>query len=187
MLHPIIGYIIIALFYLCFIIVIFAPTIYAAWLYLVTRKLRLKRKGITKLLVYVFAINLIIAYFLAHFAFDYFLGAKTAERDNSVTFAIQNAAASQKKYFTTYGRYYQVGPVRGPYKDEYGLNVDKDVVLYVTPTWDKDSQSESFHAYAIHTWGNTTLEMSDDGKVKRLSPDSEEFTRIRSKLLNSIK
>ena len=76
MLHHIIGFGIIALVYLCFVIVIFAPTIYAAWLYLVTRKISVKRKSITKLLVYVFAINLIIAYFLVHFAFDYFLRTK---------------------------------------------------------------------------------------------------------------
>jgi hypothetical protein len=187
MLHHIISYGIIALVYLCFIIVIFAPTIYAAWLYLVTRKLSLKRKNITKLFVYVFAINLIVAYFLAHFAFDYFVGKKTAERENSLTLTIQNAAASQHKYFTMYGQYYTVGPVRGPYKDEYGLNVEKDVVLYVAPSWNKDSQRDSFHAYAIHTWGGTTLEISDDGKLKKLSPDSEEFVRIRSKLLNSTK
>ncbi len=187
MLHHIIGFGIIALVYLCFVIVIFAPTIYAAWLYLVTRKISVKRKSITKLLVYVFAINLIIAYFLVHFAFDYFLRTKNAERENSVTFTITNAVASQQKYFARYGRYYPVGPVRGPYKDEYGLNVEKDVVLYVAPNWDKDSQRESLHAYAIHTWGDTTLEIRDDGKLKKLSPDSEEFVSIRSRLLNSTK
>ncbi len=187
MLNQTIGYVIIALVYLCFIIVIFAPTIYAVWLYLVTRKLSFKRKNVSKLLLYVFAINLIVAYFLTHFAFDYFLGTKTAERENSVTSTIQNAAASQQKYFAKYGRYYPVGPVRGPYKDEYGLNVDKDVVLYVDPGWDKDSQRDSFRAYAIHTWGDTTLEIGNDGKLRRLSPDSEEFIRIRSKLLNSVK
>ena len=187
MLHHIIGYGIIALIYLCFIIVIFAPTIYAAWLYFVARKLRVKRKSVTKLLAYVFAINLIIAYFLVHFAFDYFVGKKSAERESSVTFTITNAAASQQKYFAKYGRYYPVGPVRGPYKDEYGLDVQRDVLLYVAPNWDKDSQRESFHAYTIHSWGDTTLEISNGGKLKKLSPDSEEFVSIRSKLLNSTK
>ena len=50
MLRDIIGFGIIALVYLCFLILIFTPTIYAAWLYLVARKLTTKRKGVTKLL-----------------------------------------------------------------------------------------------------------------------------------------
>ena len=187
MLRDVIGFGIIALVYLCFLILIFTPTIYAAWLYLVARKLTTKRKGVTKLLLYTFCLNAIIAYFVAHLAFDYFLGAKSAERENSVTLTMQNTVASQNRYFAKYGRYYAVGPVRGPYKDEYGLGVEKDVILYVTPKWDKNSQRESFQAYAIYFWGNAVVESSDDGKLKKLSPDSQESARIRSKLLNSVK
>jgi len=172
---------------LCFLILIFTPTIYAAWLYLVARKLTTKRKGVTKLLLYTFCVNAIIAYFVTHLAFDYFLGAKSAERENSVTLTMQNAVASQKRYFAEHGRYYAVGPVRGPYNDEYGLHVKKDVILYVTPKWDKDSQRENFQAYAIYFWNRGVVEGSSDGKLKELSPDSEESVRIRSKLLNSVR
>ncbi len=187
MLRDVIGFGIIALVYLCLLILIFAPTIYAAWLYLVARKLTTKRKGVTKLLLYTFCLNAIIAYFLAHLAFDYFLGAKTAEKENSVNLSMQTAVASQNKYLAMYGRYYAVGPVRGPYKDEYGLNVEKDVVLYITPNWDKDRRRESFQAYAIYFWSKSVVEAGDDGKLKKLPPDSEESVRMRFKLLNSVK
>jgi hypothetical protein len=187
MLRDIIGFGIIALVYLCFLILMFAPTIYAAWLYLVARKLTTKRKGVTKLLLYTFCLNAIIAFFVAHLAFDYFLAAKSTERENSITLTLQNAVASQNKYFAKHGRYYAVGPVRGPYKDEYGLDVEKDVILYVTPKWDKNSHRESFQAYAIYFWSKDVVESSDDGKVKKLPTDSEESVRMRFKLLNSVR
>ena len=187
MLRDIIGFGLIGLVYLCFLILIFTPTIYAAWLYLVAKKLTTKRKGVTKLLLYTFCLNAIIAYFVASLAFDYFLGAKSAERENSVTLTMQNAVDSQNKYFAKYGRYYAVGPVRGPYKDDYGLDVEKDVILYITPKWDKDSQQESFQAYAIYFWSKEVVEGSHDGKLKKLPQDSEESVRMRFKLLNSVR
>ena len=187
MLRDIIAFGIIALVYLCFLILIFTPTIYAAWLYLVARKLTTKRKGVTKLLLYTFCINAIIAYFVAHLAFDYVVGAKSAEKENSVTLTVQNAVASQNKYFAKHGRYYAVGPVRGPYKNEYGLNVEKDVILYITPKWNKDSQRESFQAYATYFWDRGVVEGGSGGKLKKLPPDSAESLRIRSKLLNSVR
>jgi hypothetical protein len=187
MVRDIIGFGIIALVYLCFLILIFTPTIYAGWLYLVARKLTTKRKGVTKLLLYTFCINVIIAYFVAHLAFDYFLGAKSVERENSITLTMQNAVTSQNEYFAKYGRYYAVGPVRGPYKNEYGLNVEKDVILYVIPKWDKDLQRESFQAYAIYFWNTGVVEGGSDGKLRNLPPDSAESLRLRSKLLNSVK
>ena len=100
---------------------------------------------------------------------------------------MQNAVASQNKYFAKYGRYYAVGPVRGPYKDDYGLDVEKDVILYITPKWDKDSQQESFQAYAIYFWSKEVVEGSYDGKLKKLPQDSEESVRMRFKLLNSVR
>ncbi|HTY24169.1 MAG TPA: hypothetical protein VMC85_13635 [Desulfomonilaceae bacterium] len=187
MVRDIVGLGIVALVYLCFIIVIFAPTIYAAWLYLVTRKFTTKRKGMARLLLYTFVINAIIAYFLAHLAFNYFLGTKTEERESSVTATMQSAVASQKNFFASHGRYYNVGPVRGPYQNEYGLNVEKDVILFITPTWDKQLQRDNFQAYAVHVWGKTPLESTNDGKLKKLPADSEESIQIRSKLLNSVK
>ena len=187
MLRDIIGFGVIALVYLCFLIVVFAPTIYAAWLHLVTRRLSRKRKGAAKLLLYTFCLNAILAYFVAHLASGYFLGAKAAERENSVTLTMQNAMESQGKHFAKYGRYYAVGTVRGPHQDEHGANVEKDVVLSVTPTWDKESQKESYQAYAVHVWAMPVVESSDDGKLRKLPPDSEESSRIRSKLLNSVK
>ncbi len=187
MLSNIIGFTIVALVYLCLIVLVFTPTIYAGWMYLAGRKLTTKRKGITKLFLYVFLINLVVAYFLFHLGFDYFLSAKSSQREALLASTIQKAITSQQNYFSQKGRYYAVGPVRGPYKDEYGLQVEKDVILYVNPMWDKDLGRESFQAYAIHTWGNEPVEAVINGQMKKFPPDSEEFVRIRSKLLNSAK
>ena len=78
-----------------------------------------------------------------HLSIDYFLTHKVAEKDAAALEAIHEAEASQRKFYRLYGRYYSVGPVRGPYRDEHGLNVKKDVILQVVPVYDKEARKEA--------------------------------------------
>jgi hypothetical protein len=178
---------VIALVYLCLLIVVFSPSLYAGWIYLVSRKLAVKRKGLLKIAVSTFCINAIIAYFLIHLAFNHFLHSEVAEMEAQAAATLRNAIASQHKHYASYGRYYPVGPVKGPYQDEHGLNVEKDVILKVEPLWDKTSEKETFQAYAIHYWGRQLLFNTKDGKIERVSPGSELEQRMRSKLIQSVR
>jgi hypothetical protein len=190
MVRDILGVALIGLFYLCCLVVIFAPTLYAGWFYLVSRRLAIRHQNLARVFrvfLYTACINIIVAYFGIHLIFDYFLVAKAAESQASVVATMQNAITAEEKFFTSYGRYYAVGPVRGPYQDEHGLNVGKDVILEVTPSWDLKSQKERFSAHAVHVWGREILTNSGDGKVREIPPDSEESERIRAKLLRSVK
>ena len=45
MVQDIIGVLVIVLVYVCVFIVVFSPTLYAFWIYLVSRKVKMKRKG----------------------------------------------------------------------------------------------------------------------------------------------
>jgi hypothetical protein len=183
----ILGIVIIGLVYFCLFILAFSPTLYTGWIYLVSRKVSAKKKGPLKILLSTFCVNLIVVYFIVHLLFDYFLVAKVAEMESLVQSTMQNAIASQQKYFAAHGRYYPVGPVRGPYQDEHGLNVEKDVILEVEPKWDKSGHRETFNAYAVHRWGRHLLFSTKDGKVEQASPGSELETRMRSKLIQSVK
>ncbi|HMK35717.1 MAG TPA: hypothetical protein VK463_11665 [Desulfomonilaceae bacterium] len=182
------GIAIITLVYLCLLIVVFSPSLYAAWIYMVSRKVTSKKTGRQlRIALSTFCINLIIAYFLFHFAFDYFLTSKVAQMEAMTQNSIQNAITSQQKFFAAHGRYYSVGPVRGPYRDENGLSVEKDVILQVEPRWDKADQKETFQAYAFHLWGKHLLLNTRDGRVEQVSPGSELETRLRLKLTRSVK
>ncbi len=190
MISNVLGMALIGLFYLCCLIVIFAPTIYAGWFYLVSRKLAVRPRNLSRVFrvfLYTLCINAMVAYFGIHLALDYFLGAKAAENRASVIATMSNAVASQEKFFASHGRHYAVGPVRGPYEDEHGLRVEKDVILEVTPQWDQKSQTEKFRAYAVHVWGRDLFVNSGDGKIREMPLDSEESARIRSKLLRSVR
>lgn len=187
MAQDIIGVAVILLVYVCFFIVVFAPTLYAVWIYLVSRKVKMKRKGLLRMALTTFCINLVLAYFAFHLACDYFLVSKVAEKDALAAQALRNALVSQQKFFKSHGKYYSVGPVRGPYKDDHGLSVDKDVILLVEPRWDRDRKAETFQAYALHVWGRDLVTTTQDGKVIPVKEDSEKSTKIRSKLINSTK
>lgn len=178
---------IIALVYICLLIVVFFPTLYAGWIYLVSRKLAVKKKGLLRIALSTFCINAIIVYFLFHLAFDYFLNSKVAEMEAQAAATLRNAVSSQEKFYASHGRYYPLGPVKGPYRDEHGLSVEKDVILEIEPLWDKADQKETFQAYAIHYWGRQLLFITRDGKIERVSPGSELETRIRSKLIQSVR
>jgi hypothetical protein len=122
-----------------------------------------------------------------HFAFDYFLASKVAEKEALAMQTMNNAIVSQQRFFATHGRYYSVGPVRGPYQNDLGLTVEKDVILEMVPQWDKAKAQETFQAYALHVWGKGLLLNTTEDKVEQAPADSEVSAMVRSKLLNSVK
>lgn len=187
MLWPIFESILLGTVYFCLIVVVFSPTLYVLWLYVIGRRVPIKAKGLLKLTLTTFIINATIAYFMVHLAFDYVVTAKMAEWQGMARASLDKAIMSEEKFFSSHGRYYAVGPVRGPYKDEYGLLVEKDVILEVIPTWDAQSNSETFQAYAVHIVSRDLLHATKDGKVRHTPHDTEESTRIKAKLFNSIR
>jgi hypothetical protein len=169
------------------LIVVFAPTIYAVWFYFMGRKVQIKSRGLLRIAILTGCANIIVAYFLIHLAFDYFLASKVAEQEALTRQTMQNAIVSQQRFFAAHGRYYPVGPVRGPYQNDLGLTVDKDVILEVVPHWDKAKAQETFQAHALHVWGKGLLLNAKEGKVEKAPSDSEVSAMVRSKLLNSVK
>jgi len=187
MIKSVLANIVIIITYVCLVIIAFSPSLYAAWMYLISRKIPLKNKGLLRIALSTFCINAIIVYFLAHLAFDYFLTARIAAVDKLAADTIRNAITSQHAFFSKHGRYYSIGPVKGPYSDQYGLRVEKDVILYAEPHWDKTSQTETFQVYALHAWGKSLLFSTKNGDVEEIIPDSELSRQMRSKLINSVK
>lgn len=178
---------VIVLVYVCLFVVVFTPTIYAVWLYAVSRKVKINRKGLLRVTLTTLCINCVMAYFLIHLASDYFLTTKVAEKDALAAQTLQNALDSQAKFFELHGRYYPVGPVRGPYRDDHGLAVGKDVILLVEPRWDQNKGREALEAYALHIWGKSLLTSTADGKVKPTPDESEYFIRLRRKMISSVR
>lgn len=180
-----IGLALILLVYVCLFIIVFSPTLYAAWFYFISRQVAVKRKGLLRITVTTFCINVIVAYFLVHLAFDYFLVSKVAEKDALAQEAVVQAVASENRFFADRGRYYSFGPVRGPYVDNRGLTVPKDVILEVVPKRNKSTGSEAFEVYALHVWGVSLLVATADGKVERAPTDSPEYSQVRERLLKN--
>lgn len=185
--RDVIGILIIALIYLCLLVVVFSPTIYAAWFYFMGRKVQIKSKSLLRIVVLTGCANAIVAFFLMHFAFDHIVASKVAEKEALAMQTMNNAIVSQQRFFATHGRYYSVGPVRGPYQNDLGLTVEKDVILEMVPRWDKVKAQETFQAYALHVWGKSLLLNTTEGKVEKAPADSEVSAMVRSKLLNSVK
>ena len=186
MFQYIISLCVIGLVYVCLFILIFSPTLYAFWFYLIGNKVRLKKKSLLRIALTTFVINAVIAFFLVHLAFDYFLTAKVAEKDALAAQSLESALTAEKKFYRVHGRYYAVGPVRGPYRDDHGLTVQQGVILAVEPRWDKAKNREVLDAYALHVLGNNLLTGTEDGKVKRVTDKSPVFDKLRKKLMRSV-
>lgn len=188
MVRDVVGIAIIVLVYACLIVIVFAPTLYAAWFYVVGRKMALKSKArLFRTALVTFCFNLVLAYLLFHVGFHYFLTPEINQNDDIAGQALKNAVVSEEKFHASHGRYYAVGPIRGPYRDDHGLVVEKDVILEIAPVWDKDRGIETFQAHAMHVWGRSLLTSKNDGKVEKASLDSEQAARIKAKLLNSVR
>jgi len=188
MIVEIVGVALIVLVYLCLLVLLFAPTLYAVWIYIIGWKVKIRRPGLLRTTVTTFLINAVIAYFVAHLAYDYFLETQVAEKDALAIKTVEKAVDSQRRFFAAHGRYYAVGPVRGPYSDENGTIVDKDLILQVVPGWDRTGGGrETFEAYALHIWGKNVALSKGDGKVTNAPADPEESARMRAKLLKNTK
>lgn len=187
MARDIVGVAIILLVYACFVIIIFSPTLYAGWLYVVGRRMKLKSTRLLRTALITFCINLVLAGLLVHLGFDYLLPSSIKEKDDIAGQVVENAMLSEARFHAEHGRYYPVGPVRGPYRDKQGLVVEKDVILEVVPVWDKDRGIETFQVYAIHVWGRNLLTNTKDGRVEKAPPDAEHVARTKAKLLNSVR
>lgn len=187
MAQNVLGTAIVALFYVCLAVILFAPSIYAVWLSVVDRKLSGKRKSVLRTTAPTFLINAAVVAVLSYVAFTYFVTSAAAKRDGMARDALRSAVAAEKQFFASRGRYYAVGPVRGPHEDERGLIVKRGVILEVVPYWDEHSRTESFRAYAVHVWGNKLLTSSKDGRIASSSCESEKAAKIRAKLVTSVK
>jgi hypothetical protein len=80
---------------------------------------------------------------------------------------MNHAIVSQQRFFATHCRYYSVGPERGPYQNDLGLTVGKDVIQKMVPQWNKARAQETFQAYALHVWGTGLLLNASDGQVEK--------------------
>jgi hypothetical protein len=187
MARDMVGVAIIILVYACFVIIIFSPTLYAAWLYIVGRRMKLKSTRLLRTALITFLMNLVLAGLLVHLGFDYFLPSSIKEKDDIAGQAVENAMLSEERFHASHGRYYPVGPIRGPYRNEQGLVVEKDVILEVVPVWDKERGIETFQAYALHVWGRNLLMNTKDGKVEKAPQDSDNAAKTKAKLLNSVR
>jgi hypothetical protein len=187
MLKYYLGVSVIVLVYFCLLVIAFCPTLYAVWIYVVGRKVKVKKKSMGRVVLSTLCVNLIFVYFTVHLMYEVVLPHKVAEIDGLVSRSMENAIAAEKSFFGAHGRYYSVGPVRGPYADKNGLKVEKDVILQVEPHWDKTARKESYKAYGVHVFGKRVFVSANDDKVQDTASDAELSARIRSKLINSVK
>jgi len=187
MLSDVLGIAIILLVYLCILVVVFAPSLYAAWFYVISRRVSVSSRASLKTAVVTFLINLILVTVLFRLGSEYVITHKIAETDALLESTLRNAISSQERFRSVHGRYYPVGPIRGPYQDGNGLAVDKDVILEVVPVWDKALGRQIFEAHAVHVWGQSVFGNTKDGRIEKAPYDSEHSAEIRAKLLRSVK
>ncbi len=187
MLHIVMVWVILIACYLCLAVIVFSPSIYAVWFYLVGARTRGNKSRLLNGAIAVFIVNATLAYVVFQLVFGHFLPARVAEKDALAAEAVDSAIRSQERCFSSKGHYYPVGPIRGPYRDEFGLDVQKDVILQVETLWDGAAGKEVFRAYAVHVWGEHVVERDGNGQVASSPLDSERVSLIKSKLIKSVK
>jgi hypothetical protein len=187
MVQDILGFVVLGVVYVCLAIIVFAPTMYAFWFYLVGRRVSGPGKRFPYTVITVFLLNLLFAYVLGHLAFTYLIQPGVDRANSQAMQAVKSAIAAQEKYHAVHGRYYSLGPVRGPHTGKHGTVVEEDVVLRVEPTWIEDKGQDGFVAQAIHVWGRGAVVATSE-KGPWLQPaDSTEAQLIRAKLMSSVK
>ncbi len=188
MISTLVSTVILALVYVCLGIIVFAPTIFSVWFYLAARKLSPGKARVPKTLVTTFLVNLVVAFFVGRLAFDVFVTRSLSLNNALAEQTIRAAVQSQEEFHARHGRYYPVGPVRGPYRNEHGLVIGKDVILQVRPLWeDSGSKDDAFEAYAVHVWGREVYFNTREGDIEKEPFDSPKAKNIRSKLIRSVK
>lgn len=182
---------IVGVFYVCLLVVLFAPTLYTGWFYYISRKLSMKnkKKKLFQTFTVTFLLNIIVVYVLFSIMFKYILPSQIKAKDQIAKQTMESVQKSQEKFFSEHGRYYMVGPVRGPYKDSHGLKVAENVIVQAVPQFAQAGAQtqQTFEAYAIHVWGNSAYVREPDGTVKTINNNSSEVKNIRSKLIRSVK
>jgi hypothetical protein len=187
----IITTIILGIFYICLMVILFFPSIYAGWFYYIGRKMPVKspkKKKMLQSVLTTFLINLALVYAFYSVMFKYILPSQIQAKDNLARQAIESVEKSQRKFYSEHGRYYMIGPVRGPYSDPHGLKVSENVIVQVIPKWTPEaSPEETYKAYAIHVWGDAAFVRKPDGTVSTLNNDSRRLKNLRSKMIRSVK
>lgn len=187
MIQDTIGLAIVILCYVCLGIIIFAPTMFAAWLYLVARKVRGQGKRLLRTAISVFIVNALAAYLLGGLAYEHFFPISAKAKDAAALAAVNSAVSSEIRFFESHGKFYPVGPVRGPYKDDRGITVEEGVILEVIPDWDKEAGREVFRAHAVHIWGSKVVVSDNSGEVRESPVGKQDAARLRERLLNSVR
>ncbi len=188
MISSVIGTIIVVLVYVCLAIIVFSPTIFAGWFYVVSVRISRRKAPVSTSLFTTFAINVLVALFLARLAFYQFVAKSVSENDALAQWSLGSAVQSEITNHSRRGRYYSEGPLRGPYKNAHGLELGKDVILQMRVTGEQGvSRDDSFEAYAVHVFGRHVYINTNDGKIRIEPDDSDKAKEIRSKLVRSVK
>jgi uncharacterized membrane protein (GlpM family) len=183
----VVGIALIAIVYICLGIIILAPTIYLAWFYVVSRKIRGVGKVSLRSLILTFIANAIIGYFIFFLIHNWLYVPSVTSNDTIAREMMDKTIAAQNVFYEKHGRYYEVGPVRGPYSGPNGLKLEKNVIVEVTRKWDKSRNKESFQAYGIHLWGDKLYTGDPKGISEEVYADSTQAASIRSRLIESTR
>jgi len=187
MVREIVGTVLVGMVYVCGLVIVFGPTLYVVWLYVIGRKVEGKAQGLLRMAYLTFFVNLVVAYFLMKLAFEGFLTTKVAEWHDLTVATVVSAVASEERFFRSHGRYYGIGPVRGPFRDQNGLSVGTDVILEVVLSWDHSLKRETFQAHAVHVLAKKLVHGKQGGKLEQPAAESAESLAIKSRLFNSVK
>ena len=120
MISSIIVMVIIVIVYACLAIIVFSPTIFAGWFYLVSRRIARRKAPVPTSLFTTFAINLLVALFLSRLAFYQFVSKSVSENDALAAWSLGSAVQSEIEYHSRSGRYYSEGPVTWPIQERSG-------------------------------------------------------------------
>ena len=187
MAQDIVGITLIVIVYICLGIIILAPTIYLAWFYVVSRKIRGVGKVSIRSLILTFIANAIIGYFIFFLIHSWLYVPAVTSNDTIAREMMGRTIAAQKAFYKTHGRYYEVGPARGPFSEPNGLKIEKNVIVEVIRKWDKSRKKESFRAYGMHIWGDKLFTADTQGISEESHADSTQAASIRSKLIESTR
>jgi uncharacterized membrane protein (GlpM family) len=187
MVQDILGITILVIVYICLGIIILGPTLYLAWFYVVSRNIRGVGKVSLRSLILTAIANVIVGYFIFFLIHSWFYVPAIASNDTIARELVEKTVISEKAFYEKHGRYYQVGPVRGPYSAPNGIKIDKDIILEATRMWDKNNKRESFRVYGMHLWGDKIFIGDAQGIDEENYSDSAQASSIRARLIKSTK
>ncbi len=188
MIASVVGTAIIILIYVCLAIIVFSPTIFAGWFYLVARRITRGKAPVPTSLVTTLVVNVLVVLVVGCLAFDHFVTGLVTENDALAEKTLRIAVQCQQEFHVRRGRYYSVGPVRGPYKTADGLEVAKDVILQMRASWEEGTgKDDTFEAYAVHVFGRGVYFNTKGGEIHKEPDASEKAKTIRGRLIRSVK